>query len=306
MNGSTIRILLVGEAREAQWLRGLLNSESSGQFLITQAPDLDIASEHLSPEDTDILLLGVGSNPERARAAVRAASAAAPSLPLVILSEFEDEALAVESLQHGAQDFLAKIRLDRSTLERSLRYGIERHRLQRNLQNISLQDDLTGLHNRRGFLALAGQHLRLIRRKGTALLIYLDLDDLKIINDTFGHPEGNRALVEASNILRACFRQSDISGRLGGDEFAVLMTDACRDTAAQVRRRLQHRVDLSNALARRRYRLSLSMGIAEVPVTGQPEVEELLSIADRLMYEQKRKKQVQTLMPHPAKPQIFA
>ena len=68
----------------------------------------------------------------------------------------------------------------------------------------------------------------MIERKGTALLIYLDLDDLKIINDSCGHLEGNRALVVTANVLRACFRQSDILARLGGDEFCILMTDAGR------------------------------------------------------------------------------
>jgi two-component system cell cycle response regulator len=306
MNGVTMRILLVAQAREARRLLGLLNLGTSSQFLVTHAPDLEVAIKRLSREDTDILLLDVGSNPERARAAVRTACAAAAFLPLVILSEFEDESLAVESLQCGAQDFLAKGCLDCSVLIRSLRYGIERHRLQKTLQNMSLRDDLTGLHNRRGFLALAEQHLRLIRRKGAALLVYLDLDNLKAINDTLGHPEGNRALAETANILRASFRQSDILGRLGGDEFAVLMIDARRDTAMQVQTRLQQQVEFLNGLAGRRYPLSFSVGIAEVPAVGQPEIEHLLSLADTLMYEQKRNKRKQLPAALPTKDHIFA
>ena len=114
---------------------------------------------------------------------------------MVILSEAEDESLAVEALQQGVQDFLATQNLDRAALARSLRYSIERHRLQKTLQNLSLIDDLTGLHNRRGFMALAEQHMRMILRKGAAMLVYLDLDDLKLINDNYGHLEGNRALI---------------------------------------------------------------------------------------------------------------
>lgn len=134
-------------------------------------------------------------------------------MPTVVLAECEDELLAIETLRQGAQDFLAKDKLDRPTLVRSLRYSIERHRLQKNLQSLSLADDLTGLYNRRGFMALAEQHLRMIQRKGAALLIYLDLDDLKKINDSYGHLEGNRALIVTANVLRACFRQSDILAR---------------------------------------------------------------------------------------------
>ncbi len=237
------------------------------------------------------MLLDLGSRPQ-GRAIVQAARAAAPDMPMVVLTESEDELLAVEALREGVQDFLAKERLDRPTLVRVLRYSIERHRLQRNLLNLSLIDDLTGLYNRRGFLALAEQHLRMIQRKGAALLIYLDLDDLKLINDSCGHLEGNRALIVTGNVLRACFRQSDILARLGGDEFCVLMTDAGQDSAQQVRKRLQERADFINALSSWRFRLSLSVGIADVPVVHQPSLDQLLRIADAQMYEEKKKKQL--------------
>jgi diguanylate cyclase (GGDEF)-like protein len=291
MSGAPIRIFWVGEAQEARRLRGLLNKNRSRQFRMLQFPDLKSALAPLSRDEADVLLLDIGSHPAQGRADASAAHAANPSLPLVILSDSEDEPLAVELLRQGAQDFLAKGALDCKGFVRSLRYAIERHQLQRALQNLSLLDDLTGLHNRRGFMALAEQHLRLIRRKGAALLVYLDLDNLKLINDSFGHPEGNRALIETANILRACFRQSDILARLSGDEFCVLMTDACRDTAVQVRKRLQQRLELTNSRSSRRYHLSLSMGIANVPTYGSPRLEELLRVADALMYEQKRKKQ---------------
>jgi len=200
--------------------------------------------------------------------------------------------LAVEALRQGVQDFLDKEHLDHHALVRALRFSIERHRLQKNLQNLSLLDDLTGLYNRRGFLALAEQHLRMIQRKGAALLIYLDLDDLKLINDSYGHLEGNRALIVTANVLRACFRQSDILARLGGDEFCVLMTDAGQDSAHQVRKRMQQRADFINALSSWNFRLSLSVGIADVPVVHQPSLDHLLRIADTQMYEEKRKKRL--------------
>ena len=291
INGESIRILLVSEDREARRLRDLLESQSSGEFRITHVHGIEPAAECLSTEGADVLLLDIGPDQERGRAIVQAATAAVPSVPTVILSESESESLAVESLRQGAQDFIAKERLDCATLARSLRYAIERHRLQRTLHSLSLIDDLTGLHNRRGFLALAEQQLRLIQRKGAALLVYLDLDDLKLINDNHGHLEGNRALIATAGILRLTFRQSDILARIGGDEFCVLMTDAGHDSAQQVRKRLQQRVDFTNAPTASRFRLSLSVGIADVPAVRQPSLEELLKLADALMYEQKRNKQ---------------
>jgi two-component system cell cycle response regulator len=292
MNGVPIRILLVGEAKDACRLRGLLGTEDSSQFHIAHVADLELAAQRLSSDPADVLLLDLGSKQRQGRALVQAARAAAPDPPMVILAETEDELLAVEALRQGVQDFLAKQDLDRPALVRALRYSIERHRLQKNLQNLSLIDDLTGLYNRRGFLALAEQHLRMIQRKGAALLIYLDLDDLKLINDSCGHPEGNRALIVTANVLRACFRQSDILARLGGDEFCVLMTDAGQDSAQQVRKRLQQRVDFINALSSWKFRLSLSVGFAEVPVVHQPSLDQLIRIADKHMYEEKRNKQL--------------
>ncbi len=287
-----VRILLVGEAKNACWVRGLLDTEDSKQFHIGHVPDLDLAAERLSSDPADVLLIDLGSRQRQGRSYVQAARAASPDTPMVILAETEDELLAVEALRQGVQDFLDKEHLDRFVLVRTLRYSIERHRLQKNLQNLSLIDDLTGLYNRRGFLALAEQHLRMIQRKGAALLIYLDLDDLKLINDSYGHLEGNRALIVTANVLRACFRQSDILARLGGDEFCVLMTDAGQDSAQQVPNRLQQRADFINALSSWSFRLSMSVGIADVPVVHQPSLDQLLRIADTLMYEEKRRKQL--------------
>jgi diguanylate cyclase (GGDEF)-like protein len=286
-----IRVLLVGDADEARWLRMLLDSQGPSPFRIEQAPDLERAAEWLAEAGADVVLLHIRADKSRPRKAVESAHAAVPRVPLIALSDVEDEAQALEVLQSGAQDFLSKGRLTRAGVIRSLRYAIERHRLQKNLQSLSLLDDLTGLQNLRGFRALAEQHMRFIRRKGAALLVYLDLDNLKAVNDTFGHLEGNRALVETAMILRSSFRQADIIARMGGDEFCVLMTDARQDTAQLVRKRLAQRLEQTNAIPGRRYQLSLSVGIADMSVTSQPVLEELLSLADALMYEQKRAKQ---------------
>jgi two-component system, cell cycle response regulator len=289
-NGVVISVLFVGAFQEARRFRELLGSNGPAVFEITDVAGLDLAAERISSGEVDILLLDLGAKHSQGRVLAEAARAAAPDLPVVILSDFEDEALAVESLRTGVQDFLAKEQLDGPALARSLRYSIERHSLQKSLQSLSLIDDLTGLHNRRGFLALAGQHLRMVLRKGAGLLVYLDLDNLKSINDTFGHLEGNRALVVASNLLRASFRQSDILARMGGDEFCVLMTDAGKDSEQQVRRRLQQRVDFTNELSSWHFRISFSMGFAVVPSVRQPSLDELLRVADDAMYREKRNK----------------
>jgi len=102
----------------------------------------------------------------------------------------------------------------------------ERKKLEDTLRNSSLKDDLTGLFNRRGLLKQAAPYFDFARRqKETLLLLFIDLDGMKRINDEFGHNEGDNALINTAAILNRSFRSSDIIARLGGDEFTVLVTD---------------------------------------------------------------------------------
>jgi len=117
------------------------------------------------------------------------------------------------------------------------------------------------------------------------------LDGLKYINDHFGHQEGNRALAEAAEILKSCFRQSDVIGRLGGDEFAVLVTNAEDSGVEVIRTRLLRKLKVVNSVAERRYELCISVGIltADSSDASLGNLVELLARADALMYEEKRK-----------------
>lgn len=156
------------------------------------------------------------------------------------------------------------------------------------LESLSLMDDLTGLYNRRGFLALARHESRLaLRNRIRFAIAFLDLDGLKQINDTLGHLEGDRALIEAAGVLKACFRTSDVLARIGGDEFAVLVADT---DEKEITERIQERIDARNAASDRNYRLSFSLGIVSSGPQDNSTIEGLLTKADSLMYEQKRKK----------------
>jgi len=168
---------------------------------------------------------------------------------------------------------------------------MERHRVQLGVLTLALIDDLTGLNNRRGFLALAEHHAKLAYRTGKPfLLAFVDLDGLKRVNDTFGHQEGNRALVDAATVLKDSFRQSDILARLGGDEFAALIADAAENDIEAVRHRIHQKLSSFNASPGRRYDLSFSIGIVPSDATQHSGIEQILSQADALMYQQKRSK----------------
>jgi two-component system cell cycle response regulator len=171
----------------------------------------------------------------------------------------------------------------------SLRDVTENVRLREKLRSLSFTDELTGLYNRRGFLTLAQQQLKVNRRTKRGMhLLYIDLDNFKGINDTLGHCEGDLALIAVTNILKETFRESDIIARVGGDEFAVLAIETGKACAKKLVTRLQENVAAYN-LKENRYQLSLSIGLARAE-HGCFSIEELMALADRLMYEQKRGK----------------
>lgn len=155
-----------------------------------------------------------------------------------------------------------------------------------------LDDELTGLHNRRGFSILAHQQLKLADRKKNGFwILFADLDKLKWINDNFGHKQGDLALKETADILRKSFRKSDIIARIGGDEFAVLAVETAADSVEILVKRIQKTLKSFNARRGRQYELSLSIGSVYYEPQKPIAIDELLARADTKMYKQKRKKQ---------------
>ena len=164
----------------------------------------------------------------------------------------------------------------------------ERKRMEAEIREMSLRDLLTDLYNRRGFITLAEQQIRAAdRARRTMLLMFIDCDGLKWINDTLGHEEGDKALIDTANVLRQTFRKSDIIARLGGDEFAVLSIDAADINPEDFPKRLQQNIDEGNAKEARPYKLAMSWGTAVYDPGSPLSLDELMSSADKLMYAQK-------------------
>jgi len=166
----------------------------------------------------------------------------------------------------------------------------ERMLMEEKLREAAITDELTGLLNRRGFYTLAKQQCKIAdRNKRRMSLLYADLDNLKVINDELGHNEGDLAITEFATILRKTFRESDIIGRIGGDEFAVLLTDISTPSSEKII--IGHILDNLNIrndkIADRSYQLSVSIGIAEYDPAYRCNLDELLALADKQMYEEK-------------------
>lgn len=156
---------------------------------------------------------------------------------------------------------------------------------------LSLTDEFTGIYNRRGFFTLAEQHLKIINRMGKGVsLLFVDIDGLKLINDTLGHQEGDRAILDTVKILKNTFRESDVIARMGGDEFAISTIGNQASDVKILTTRLQQNFKSHNGKNARAYNLSISVGVVWCDHKHHRSVEELLLQADKLMYRQKQEK----------------
>jgi two-component system, cell cycle response regulator len=161
------------------------------------------------------------------------------------------------------------------------------------LRDLALVDPLTGLRNRRGFLEIAEHELLVAKRRASVVaLLFIDVDGLKVVNDQFGHAEGDRMLCETAEVLSEQLRSSDLLARIGGDEFCVLLS---RDTAmdGQVALdRIDQAIAERNRLPDRRYDLGVSVGASIFDPAHPVAIDELIETADGEMYQQKRAKRL--------------
>lgn len=175
-----------------------------------------------------------------------------------------------------------------STIARDI---TERKRIEAHIRALAVTDELTALHNRRGFTAIAEQQLKLARRSRAPLhLGFIDMDGMKAINDQFGHAVGDDALKDTAALLRASFRDSDLLARVGGDEFLVLAIGADDKTMEHIRERLFAAVIKHNLEAQRPYALSLSLGMVACDVESGASLDLMIEEADRRMYQAKAEK----------------
>ncbi len=167
----------------------------------------------------------------------------------------------------------------------------ERKQMTATLQALSFTDELTGLYNRRGFLTLAEHQIRIAQRTNKPmLLLFIDMDNLKDINDEFGHTMGDQALVHTTRILRKTFRGSDIIARIGGDEFVILTLETKKTKGETLYKRLQESLDKFNRSGRLPFEISFSAGWSYYNPKNPKSIHNLLKHADHMMYQHKAKK----------------
>uniref|UniRef100_A0A7C3MIE7 Diguanylate cyclase n=1 Tax=Dictyoglomus thermophilum TaxID=14 RepID=A0A7C3MIE7_DICTH len=164
-----------------------------------------------------------------------------------------------------------------------------RKKLEEELKLLSITDALTGLYNRRGFMTLAEHTFSIANRLNKKIIVmFIDLDHMKEINDKYGHQVGDQALIDLANILRETLRQNDLIARFGGDEFVIMGIIGEENHKEIVLKRLLEKIEEFNSKQDRPYKISISIGIVTYDPKNPVSLEDLLQKADEIMYEQKR------------------
>lgn len=223
---------------------------------------------------------------------IEAAREVDPDVESLILTGSASVETAVEALRAGVYDYLTKPLESMTEFEMALSRALERRRLiQENKRlfeenrRLAVTDPLTGLNNRHKLQeVLAGELERASRYSRPLSIIMIDMDELKAINDSLGHPAGDEALKMVANSIEQCIRKVDLAARFGGDEFVIVLPEADVSVAASVAERINQEVKKLKIEGRS---LSISLGVASWNKTfTTPEI--FIDAADRAMYQAKR------------------
>lgn len=286
MNGrgsEPVKVLLVED--DPGWSAQLLfrlTHETSFPASVKSVPNLAEGLSHLRHESADLVLLDLSLPDSSGTESLQKIRDANPEIPVVILTGWDDDRLAVESLRLGAEDYVVKGEVEWKVIHRVLQNAIERHRIKRELalvtralqdtnqrlERMTLLDPLTELYNRRGVQqALAREIQWAIRHDWSLLAIIVDVDDFKRINDTLGYAVGDIVLREIASALKKSVRLTDHVGRIGGDEFLILLPGTDLEEGGKIADRIRLLVANTMLLLsqRKREMVTVSLGLAPVP-----------------------------------------
>jgi diguanylate cyclase (GGDEF)-like protein len=282
---SAPRILLVEDSLGDARLVTEMLQESGRRWELVHVTRLRAALEVLAEQQIDCVLLDLSLPDADDLDALHVLERTVPDAPVVVLTHHHDDRLATESLAHGAQDFLAKRILTPELLARSLRYAIERKTAELRFSHQATHDPLTGLPNRSLFddrlrVALADRHRPIA-------VLFVDLDDFKLVNDALGHQAGDLVLATVAERLVEAVRPSDTVARFAGDVFTVLcprLPDV--EEALRIAERIVEEVPVAVQLGGRGYQIRCSVGVT-VSTMPDDDSPTLLSQADAALYHAK-------------------
>jgi two-component system cell cycle response regulator len=218
-------------------------------------------------------------------------------IPAVVITGKGDEMIASRVIQSGAYDYLPKSRISKRSLVRIIQNTLDKFRMQTEIKQamekmaeLSTKDELTGLYNRRYFMESAEREAAGSARYGQDLsLLMLDLDFFKQINDSHGHPAGDRALKQTARLLKESIRQYDIACRYGGEEFAVIMPNTHLSDARTFCERLRKKIEgMTIRYESNEIRFTVSIGVAQFSAEVDNSIGDLIKRADDGLYTAKK------------------
>jgi len=282
-----IRILhvLVGHAEaEARRLDAQIADSSAGRIRVDLVVGLGRALEHIAATPSTLAIVQTSAI-DGARAVLAELKRACPALPVVLLTDSDDDVAAVSAVRAGAEDCLTLAAATGATLVRAVLCALERTSHAAALRTAAVTDPLTGLPNRHALRACIDHALARARRTSRALaLLFVDLDGFKDINDSHGHECGDRVLAEMARRFVGRTRDMDTVARLGGDEFVIVMEDLEDGRfAATLATKILAAASEPIALGGRTLHLTASVGISLYPDDGR-DASSLLRHADMAMY----------------------
>ncbi|HZF25794.1 MAG TPA: diguanylate cyclase [Steroidobacteraceae bacterium] len=291
MSATPIKALLVCNERKDFWrLQKTIADVGPVDFRVIESEHLESTLQQCKAERLDVILVDPDQTAARLVNTVVRARDHAPGVAVLVLPEThvgpEAALLLRQALERGA----GPAGRGSEAVSWAVRCTDRLRQVEQGLLRLALRDDLTGLYNRRGFSIIADEYRRMAcQMKKRLMLLFADLDNLKQINDQFGHAEGDQALIRTAASFKTTFRGSDVIARFGGDEFTALVVERARGGVEAVCGRLRRNLACT-AASETRYRLSLSIGVARFDPDQAPSLQELVGEADEALYQQKHQK----------------
>ena len=293
-----IKILLIEDNPDTKLLLQdeLLSDNGNIEYSLQCVERLSMGIEYINNnEGLDVILLDLLLPDSQGMDTLSRIQSVTQDIPVIVLSNHDDESFAVKTVQMGAQDYLVKDRVDRDVLARAIRYAIERHQMikkleqaQGELQEIARYDSLTGLSNRNFFYEQLDKLIARVRRENKLMAVmFLDLDNFKPVNDEHGHSVGDLLLQSVAKRITSCLRKNDIAARLGGDEFIIAYdTSGNEESLAIAAQRIIEVISDVYILSGQELKISASIGVSVYPKDGV-DMDVLIKNADTAMYSTK-------------------
>ena len=293
-----IKILLIEDNPDTKLLLQdeLLSDNGNIEYSLQCVERLSMGIEYINNnEGLDVILLDLLLPDSQGMDTLSRIQSVTQDIPVIVLSNHDDESFAVKTVQMGAQDYLVKERVDRNVLARAIRYAIERHQMikkleqaQGELQKIARYDSLTGLSNRNFFYEQLDKLIERVRRENKLMAVmFLDLDNFKPVNDEHGHSVGDLLLQSVAKRITSCLRKNDIAARLGGDEFIIAYdTSGNEESLAIAAQRIIEVISDIYILSGQELKISASIGVSVYPKDGV-DMDVLIKNADTAMYSTK-------------------